>query len=196
MSKKTLETIVNSGNHYIVQVKANQKTLFEQIQLNTSEKNSYVNFFVEETRERGRIETRKIFLYKDLNGISEEWVGLRRLIRVERYVLSVKGERHETSYYMSDIGSNKALLFGKHIRCHWGIENRLHWVKDVVLGEDASKIIRCMAPENMSIIRNIICNTYRSHGFDSIKYATELFANNIKELLKLINSKTKIYKRT
>jgi len=48
--------------------------------------NSCVNYFVEQTKKRGRIETRKAFIYKDLRGISEEWVGLIRLIRIERYV--------------------------------------------------------------------------------------------------------------
>lgn len=196
MPKKTLETIVNSGNHYIVQVKANQKKLLEQVQINTSEMNSCINSFVEETKERGRTETRKAFIYKELNGISDEWVGLKRLVRVERHVSSIKGESFETAYYLSDIRSNKASIFAEHIRGHWGIENRLHWVKDVVMEEDASKIIKGMAPENISIIRNIICNIYRSHGFDSIKYATELFSNDINELLRLINSKTAIYKKT
>jgi len=191
-----VETIVNSGNHYIVQVKANQKTLLKQIQSNTSEMNSCVNSFVEETKKRGRIEIRKIFIHKDLSGISEEWIGLKRLIRIERYVSSSKGGRYEIAYYISDICSNKASFFAKHTRNHWGIENRLYWVKDVILEEDASKITKGMAPENMSIIRNITCNIYRSHGFDSIKYATELFANDIKEILKLITSKTKIYKKT
>ena len=196
MPKKTLETIVNSGNHYIVQVKANQKTLLKQIESNTSEMDSCINSFEEETRKRGRIEIRKVFIYKDLSGISKEWIGLNRLVRVERYVSSIEGESHETAYYISDIRSNKAPLFAKHIRNHWGIENRLHWVKDVSLGEDASKITKGMAPENISILRNIVCNIYRSHGFDSIKYATELFANDIKGIIRLITSKTKIYKKT
>jgi len=86
LPKKTLDAIVNRGNHYIIQVKANQKTLLKQIQSNISDMNSCVNYFVEQTKKRGRIETRKAFIYKDLRGISEEWVGLIRLIRIERYV--------------------------------------------------------------------------------------------------------------
>ena len=91
--------------------------------------NSCVNYFVEQTKKRVRIETQKAFIYKYLRGISEEWVGLKHLIRIERYVSSFKDERHETAYYISDICSNKASLFAEHIRHHWGIENRLHWVK-------------------------------------------------------------------
>jgi len=140
------------------------------------------------------MEIRKTFVYKNLSGISEQWTALRlkRLIRVERYVSCKKQQRHETAYYMSDLCSNKAVLFAKHIRNHWGIENRLHWVKDVILKEDESGIKTGMAAENISIIRNIVCNIFRSNGFQSIKYAIELHANDFKKLFELINSKTKI----
>ncbi len=102
----------------------------------------------------------------------------------------------ETAYYISDVRSNKAAYFARHIRGHWGIENRLHWVKDVVMKEDSSKIKKGAAPENFSIMRNIVCNIFRANGFDSIKYAMELNANNLKELFKLIYSKTGKYKIT
>jgi Transposase len=196
LPKKTLEIIVESGNHYIVQVKGNQKKLLKQIQQNTSNNGLYTDYHVEETRGRGRTEIRKTFIYKDLSGISNEWIALRRIIRIERYVYKKNKKSHETAYYISDIASNKARHFAKHIRGHWGIENRLHWVKDVNMKEDDSKIKKGSAPENFSILRNIVCNIYRTNGFDSIKYAIELHANNFKELFELINSNTVKYKIT
>ena len=41
---------------------------------------------------------------------------------------------------------------------HWGIENRLHWVKDVIFGEDAAPLSNYNAATNWSIIRNITIN--------------------------------------
>jgi predicted transposase YbfD/YdcC len=188
LPKKTLEHIVSSGNHYIVQVKGNQKKLLGQIKKNTCEDAQCTDFFVDLTQKRGRTEMRKTFIYKNISGISDEWAGLKRLIRVERYVYKKEKISHETAYYMSDVVSNKAKWFAIHIRSHWGIENRLHWVKDVVMKEDASKIKTGAAPENISIIRNIVCNIFRGNGFDSIKYAIEQHANDFKELYKLITS--------
>ena len=196
MSKKTIETIVESGNHYIIQVKGNQKKLLKQIQENTGDNDLCIDYHEEASRGRGRKEIRKTFIYKDISGISNEWIALNRLIRVERYVYKKNKKSHETAYYISDIISNKAGYFAKHIRGHWGIENRLHWVKDVNLKEDDSKIKKGSAPENFSIVRNIVCNIYRANGFDSIKYAIELHANNFKELFELINSKIPKYKTT
>ncbi|MDZ8066276.1 MAG: ISAs1 family transposase [Nostoc sp. DedQUE08] len=54
--------------------------------------------------------------------------------------------------YISSIVST-AKEFAHGIRGHWGIENRLHWVKDVVLNEDNSTIRMGKAPANLSIMR-------------------------------------------
>jgi predicted transposase YbfD/YdcC len=143
------------------------------MKVNTSHEERCINFSVEENKARGRIEKRETFIYKDLTGISADWIGLKRLIRVERTVISKKGKTCETAYYISSVRSNKASFFGKHIRNHWGIENRLHWVKDVSMNEDKSKTTGGMAAENISILRNIVINLFRTNGYHSIKYAME-----------------------
>jgi len=189
LSKKTVAAIVSTGNDYIIQVKGNQKNLFKQLKINTFDEKRCVSSFTEETRARGRLEVRKTFIYKDLTDISSDWTGLKRLIRVERSAQTKKGESRLTAYYISSYRSNKASFFAKHIRNHWGIENRLHWVKDVVMNEDKSMIISGMAAENMSILRNIAINLFRTNGYDSIKYATEICVNNLKELIRLTDYK-------
>ena len=196
MPKKTVDTIVSTGNDYIIQVKGNQKNLLKQVKINTFDEKQSVSSFTEETQSRGRLEVRKTFVYKDLTDISSEWTGLQRLIRVERSVKTKKDESHETTYYISSYCSNKASFFAKHIRNHWGIENRLHWVKDVVMNEDKSKTISGMAAENMSILRNIAINLFRVNGYYSIKYATEICVNNLKELVRLTSYKPMCWKIT
>lgn len=185
MSKKTVSAIISSGNDYIIQVKGNQKNLYRQICLNTDQDKQAVSIWETKETKRGRQECRKVFVYKNIEGISAEWEGLKRLIRVERYVIAGGKNRHETAYYISSIRKNNAGYFATHIRNHWGIENRLHWVKDVSMKEDTSKTACGMAAENISIIRNIVINLFRINGFDSIKYATQFYANNFKELCRL-----------
>jgi len=186
LSKKTVSAIISSGNHYIIQVKANQKNLYQQIRLNTVKEKKAISISQTIDTKRGRKEYRKVFLYKNIEGISSQWQGLKRLIRVERYVSIGGNERHETAYYISSIRKNKAAYFATHIRNHWGIENRLHWVKDVCMKEDTSKTAKGMAAENISILRNITINLFRTNGFDSIKCATQCYANNFKELWSII----------
>ena len=177
-------------------MKGNQKTLFKQLKINTFNDKNCLDSAECQTKARGRTEIRKTFIYKDLTDISPEWTGLKRLIRVERTVKTKSKTSSETAYYISSIRSNKASFFGKHIRNHWGIENRLHWVKDVCMNEDKSQIISGMSAENISVLRNIVINLFRTNGYDSIKYAMEICNNNLKLLFNLTNFKPVNYKIT
>jgi predicted transposase YbfD/YdcC len=168
--------------------------LLAQIQANTADDSKCIDWYEEVNKTGGRTETRKTFVYKDLIGISDEWVDLKRIIRTERYVSTSKEETHNTAYHISDLRCNRAVFFACHIRRHWGIENCEHWVKDVVMKEDISCTAGGMAAENISIIRNIAINLFRSTGHTSIKYATELYASNFKELCRLVCCKSRKYK--
>ncbi len=68
------------------------------------------------------------------------------------------------------------------IRDHWLIENRLHWVKDVLMNEDQNRIRDHQAAKNVSLIKNIVLNLIKAKGFTSLKDTTQRYAHNIKEL--------------
>ena len=69
---------------------------------------------------------------------------------------------------------------------HWGIENRLHWVKDVIFSEDAAPFSNYNAATNWSIIRNIAINIARMCGYDSLTKAERFLAHNIHKLFLLL----------
>lgn len=71
-------------------------------------------------------------------------------------------------------------------RSHWGIENRLHWVRDVTFGEDRSAIRTGNGPRVMAALRNFAISLLRLLGFKKIASATrELGASVAKTLNKL-----------
>ncbi|WP_414586789.1 transposase [Scytonema sp. PCC 10023] len=72
------------------------------------------------------------------------------------------------------------------MRTHWGIENRLHWVKDVVFEEDNSTIRKGNAPANLSVMRTIALNVLRRNGYSSITSAQRFISNDIDKLLSLV----------
>ena len=76
---------------------------------------------------------------------------MKSLIKVERNGTRA-GTYHQVAYYISSL-VRSATDFAKGIRGHWGIENRLHWLKDVIFDEDHSTIRMGNAPANLSGVR-------------------------------------------
>lgn len=184
MSKKTVKLIVERGNDYLICVKANQKRLYEQIKTNTSQ-SPPTSIDITQERTRSRTTQRRVSVFENLSGINPDWLGLERLIKVER-----KGTRggkpyHQLSYYISSLPVS-ATQFAAVIRGHWGIENRLHWVKDVVLAEDKSLIRQGQACANFSIIRTIAINILRHQGYASVTKAQRLIAHDLDKIFFLL----------
>jgi predicted transposase YbfD/YdcC len=183
LPKKTAEIIKHSGNEYVLQVKSNQKKLLEQITLNSNVSEA---ISIDETVEqnRGRDETRRVFVYDDLYGIDmEQWIGIKEIIKVERVTYTNNRDLPslDTSYYISS-ACMTAREYNKGIRSHWSIENSLHYVKDVTFHEDASRIRTGNAPTNFSIIRNIAINILRRMNYNSFPQAIRMVGGDISRL--------------
>jgi predicted transposase YbfD/YdcC len=73
---------------------------------------------------------------------------VKRQRRIEDKVTS------ETQYYISSL-PNAAKRILQVARSHWGIENSLHWVLDVAMGEDDSRVRKGHAPENLALLRRV-----------------------------------------
>jgi hypothetical protein len=112
--------------------------LYRQIRHNT-ENSKPTSRYITAEKTRNRVTTRTTEVFHDLTGISSEWVGLESLIKIERIGTRAGKPYHQVAYYISSKVCS-ATDFAKGIRGHWGIENRLHWVKDVIFDEDHSTI--------------------------------------------------------
>ena len=97
MSKKTVSTIIESGNDYLVVVKKNQKTLHQQIESHTSLITPTVEFRQTETT-RDRLTHRIVKVFTPPSNIHLGWVGVKSVVTVFRY-----GTRGNQDYRSSDI---------------------------------------------------------------------------------------------
>lgn len=139
----------------------------------------------------GRIEKRHISICQNLDGI-RSWPGLTTLIQVksERQVFThnVIEVTHETRYYISSL-SETAQELAERIRGYWGIENKVHYVRDVTQGEDESRIRTTPLPQNFALARNFTLNLYRDQMFKNMAQAQRLCSFGLDTLKQLFRMK-------
>ena len=134
---------------------------------------------------RGRVEVRTTLVSNRIELISGTWSGLSQVVCVHRICRSKERTSEQRAYFISSHSSN-AFFYAEGIRLHWHIENTLHYVKDVTLKEDDSKIRTANAPQNLSTMKNIALNILRKNYSGGITQTIRMIANNIKELKNLI----------
>jgi predicted transposase YbfD/YdcC len=175
---------VESENHYLIHVKKNQRTLYEDAQLHASTRlPSSVDR--QEEREKGGISTRTTLVFDASESEkTATWSNLKSYVQVDR-TWREKGQMQQSrSFYISDLALDAA-QFQQHIRGHWGIENLLHRVKDVLYKEDKNRIRCGSGPICASILSATAINIHRKKGHSSITNGQILFRANVKELIKI-----------
>lgn len=145
-----------------------------------------IDYHIEEKIIRGRCEIRETWIYERQNNLAEGWESIKRIILIHRNFLSKHKEHKTDSIYVSDLQNNSAKYFAEGIRSHWGIENKLHYTKDVTMREDRECTKHKQAAANLALFRDFAFNILKT-THKSIKYASEMFANyNVKELLYIL----------
>jgi predicted transposase YbfD/YdcC len=165
---KIAQAIVDKEADYLLAVKANQSRLHNKMaeKLSCSAINNIAHesqqYYQTEESNRGRSEVRQYFtfdLFDEFIDLSFEWPSMKKLC-VALSFRKMKGEISSdycVRYYISSADLS-ARDFGESVRAHWGIENRLHWMLDVGMREDACLISRDNAAENLSGARRIALN--------------------------------------
>jgi DDE family transposase len=108
------------------------------------------------------------------------WPHLQQVCRVRRRRVHLRtGEvEDEASYAMTSLPparADAARLLGL-LRGHWGVENRLHWVRDVTFDEDRCPIRTGAAPQAMAACRNLVIALVRRAGYPNVAAALRTYA--------------------
>lgn len=166
--KEIAEQIIKKGGDYVICLKGNQESLHDEVRYFFDEaislgfKDLPFRYFESIEKDHGRIETRRCYVVEDsaiewLGETGHYWPGLRSIAAVISERKIGKKTSIETRYFISSI-KGSAEKFAWAARSHWGIENSLHWVLDMTLGEDKSRARRDNAPENLAILRKVALN--------------------------------------
>ena len=117
-----------------------------------------------------------------------DWPGLGQVCRLERTTQHKGRETVEVQYAICSLSRQRAdaafLLNGW--RGHWGIENRLHWVRDVSFGEDKCQVKKGHGPQNLAAFRNTAIGLLRLAGCKEIVPSLRDFCYRPRKLLQFL----------
>lgn len=155
--KKIVEAIRLKKADYLIAVKNNQKSLYEEIKnLFTVTKPTSEHF--SHDVDHGRAEIRKCQVINDLTFLDERkgWEDLYGVVKVETEITEKSSQKTtgETRYYITS-SKSQAKDLNAMIRGHWSVENNLHWMLDVVFNEDQSRRRLGNSAANFNIIAKI-----------------------------------------
>ena len=165
---KIAKAIVEGEGDYVLAAKGNQGTLEEDIALFFSwlegegARHQLATFDTHETLEpktHGRAERRRVTVTSDVEWLRgyKRWRGLKTIAMVESWRTESGHTSQERRYYISSLEEG-AERMGEIIRGHWSVENSLHWVLDIALREDDSRVRTGNGPENLAILRHMALN--------------------------------------
>ncbi len=163
--REIASTIIGSSADYVLALKGNQGGLFEDVQwlfqqAQASGFEGVAHSFAQSIdKGHGRIEIRRCWTLWDLNYLTQKslWVGLQTVVMVQSERRCNNQTTTANRFFISSLPSQAALLMNA-VRTHWSIENSLHWVLDVSFDEDACRIRRDSAAQNMALLRHLALN--------------------------------------
>lgn len=161
--KETAERIIQNQGDYVLQLKANQGSFYQDVYAMFDEKymlesNCEDEYEIFSTIEKshGRIETRTCYVLNNLEyfeGYFKEWRGLKKIFAIKREIEQNGEKALETSCYLSSKDTTAENLM-KYARNHWKIES-MHHILDVTYDEDRCKLLTKKAQENINIFRKM-----------------------------------------
>ena len=194
--RKIAQQIVDAGGDYLMVVKMNQPTLYESIKMVFDsppipvDPDEFLSFTYSE-KGHGRIETRTLESTIALTSYLD-WPGNAQVMRrTRRAIDTTTGEfSNEVHYGITSVDRTHA--FPKQLeqlwRAHWTIENRVHYVRDVSMGEDSSSLRSDNAPQAMAAFRNAILSLLRFEGWNIIPDAFRFFSANLPKSVQIIGA--------
>jgi predicted transposase YbfD/YdcC len=193
--KKWCACVQAYQGYYLTIVKKNHPQMYEDL----------VDFFDDPEAEQeewrsaksvqkghGRLEVRELWSSTQMNEWFEtEWAGIAQVFRLRRWVKDGDKEREEVVYGVTNLPrkkANAARLLALQ-QAHWRVENRLHYRRDVTLGEDACQVRMAGAPQALAALNGGVLALMDWLGVSNVASQMRHFCAHPEEVLHLLCSK-------
>ena len=194
--KETVKAIVESKGDYVLALKKNQKTFYEDVK---DYLDDIENYSEDVEKSHGKIITRKYYMtskIKWLNG-KEKWQKLKSIgVEIKTSESIQTGKITEERRYFIISFKDDIHSYADAVRKHWGVENNLHAPLDIVFKEDANRTLEKNGARNLGILKRIclavlkFVQTYYNISLNKIRFLLSLdFETEIEKIFKLLNTK-------
>jgi predicted transposase YbfD/YdcC len=169
---KIADKIIEGGGDYLFGLKDNQRSLAREVEAYFDDKPQKTTYFETLDGDHGRIELRKHTISQEIDWLigaknatgEPRFRNLTSIGMIENEITHKKtGEITKSRrFYISSLALD-AQFFAKAARAHWGVENRLHWMLDVVFHDDLMRLRTENGAKNMKIIKHAALNLIKLH---------------------------------
>jgi predicted transposase YbfD/YdcC len=157
--RKIAQQIIDQGADYVLALKGNQETLHDDVRRFLDDPQTKLARAADTDKGHGRIETRTAALTTDIAWLQDnhDWPGLKAIGKITA-TREIDGRISiETRCYLLSRAFPPE-RFNAIVRSHWGIENGLHWVLDVIMDEDQARNRKDHGPQNLALLRKLALN--------------------------------------
>jgi len=165
------EAIVAQGGDYLLALRGNRPATYDDVAAFFADPPPGMTEEPYETldNDHGRLESRRHLVSHEVGWLIADrrypgeprFPHLSTMAMVERRVERAGRSEIERRYYLSSAQLD-AKAFAQAVRAHWHIENRLHWVLDVVFHDDLARLRTGHGPQNMAVVKHMALNLVRN----------------------------------
>jgi predicted transposase YbfD/YdcC len=164
--KSIAEKICSKGADYLLALKKNHANFYEEVETYFQDPDllKTCNSAIRTDKGHGRVETRTCYVTQNIDWLTEKssWKNLKSLVMVVSKRWISGKETIEQRFFITSLEADPVKILAA-TRAHWGIENSLHWVLDVIFGEDSRIIWDHNIAHNESIIRRLALNLLKQY---------------------------------
>jgi predicted transposase YbfD/YdcC len=155
--------VLDAKADYALGLKANNGPLYAEAERTFAADGANALTFATEEKAHGRIERRRVSVLPASTAARALLPGLKAFGRIEAERIGTNGKRDTATRYIALSRKLTPAKMAEVVRAHWGIENQLHWILDVVFDEDRARTRKDYGPENLAVIRRLAQNILRMH---------------------------------
>lgn len=166
---KTAHTVIEKGADYVLEVKDNQEGMHTAIQelFVFAEEQAFTDCEYHKTvnKGHGRIETRECWVTSAPDYLwylpnLKNWSGLCSIAMIKAERRTDRETTVEHRYFISSLDGDAQQMLSA-VRTHWEIENKVHWILDVIFQEDYCRVRNGNAAQNLAVLRHFALNLLR-----------------------------------